>query len=316
MKQISLIKNMSELGAGTRGSSLGADALIMAAHKLGKDLFSRYDLHEIPNHNDLLFNDIGHIFAKYIDGIRQVIEEVGTTISGVLKSGKIPFVLSGDHSNAAATIFGIKSAFPDKRLGVIWVDAHGDLHSPYTTPSGNMHGMPLAISLGIDHKGNQINQPDEETVRKWNELKNLGGICPKIQAEDLVFFAVRDIEELEQKYIKDHEIRNFTVAELRYRGMQECLKETNGLLSGCDLIYVSFDVDSMDCNLISHGTGTPVERGLSMKEAEAILLHFASDPRLISFEMVEINPLLDEKGNFMAETSVRILDNIIRKITD
>ena len=131
-----------------------------------------------------------------------------------LTKKKFPVVLAADHASAGATIAGIKTAFPDKRLGVVWIDAHGDLHSPYTSPTGNVHGMPLAVTLNEDNLACKIREIEPKSISCWEELKNMGGIAPKISAEDLVFFGVRDTEEPEDVLIDKLEIRNFTVEEL------------------------------------------------------------------------------------------------------
>jgi len=313
MKKIILIKNMSELGAGTRGSSLGFQALEMASHKFGKHLFNQFESIEVPTFNEELYSIVDSPHAKRIDTIIKSSENAGALISEVIIKGELPLVISGDHSNAASTIYAIKKAYPKKRLGVIWVDAHGDLHSPYTSPSGNMHGMPLAISLGIDNLEHKSNEVDESTINKWNSLKSLGGMEPKIFAEDIVFFGVRDTESPEDYLMEKYGMKNFKVAEIRHRGIKACIDEAMALLTNCDLIYLSFDVDSMDCNLVSHGTGTPVENGFSPEESQNIMEYFIKDDRLVCLEVVELNPLLDEKCNLMAETTVRIIDNLIRK---
>lgn len=313
MKEVVLLKNMSELGAGTRGASLGFKAAELAALKMGKDTFNRYPIIEAKDYNKGLYDRIDTPFAKHIDAIHQSLKNAGELISDTIVSGKMPFIVSGDHSNAAATIYGIKRAFPQKRLGVIWIDAHGDLHSPFTSPSGNMHGMPLAISLGEDNVDKARNDVVERTKELWEELKNLGGIQPKIKAQDLVFFGVRDTESAEDYLMKKENIRNITVEEYRYKGAAEAIAEAEKILKDCDLIYISFDVDSMDCDIVSHGTGTPVEKGFTPDEVQEIMMHFIKEPRLVAFEMVEINPLLDEKKNLMAETSVRIFDRLVRK---
>ena len=204
------------------------------------------------------------------------------------------------------------SANPTKKIGVIWIDAHGDLHTPYTTPSGNMHGMPVAISLGVDNLKNQINDISDKEKKLWDELKALGGIQPKILPSDVVFFAVRDTEEPEDNLAEEHDIKNYKVEEIRYRGIDTCLKEAEDKLSQCDLIYISFDVDSMDCDLISNGTGTPVQKGLDEEEAYKILHHFLSLEKTTCIEFVEINPLLDNKGNKMAETAFQILKRLVQ----
>ena len=313
-KEIILIENMSELGAGTRGSSLGFSALELAALKFDIDVFNRYPVNTAPTNNNALYNKWVNPHAKYIGDIVKVSRNTSDFILLNMHEKSFPVIISGDHSNAVASISAISAAYPEKRLGVIWVDAHADLHSPYTSPSGNMHGMPLGALLGLDNLECKICDPLEETVKLWEELKNLQGISPKVRPEDVVFFSVRDTEKPENTLMSKHSIRNFEVDELRSKGLDHCLSEADHILSNCDLIYVSFDVDSMDCELVSKGTGTPVPHGLSPEEAESILKHFSSDKRLVCLEVVEINPLLDEKGNVMAETSVRILDNVIRVI--
>lgn len=303
---------MSELGAGTRGASLGFKAMEMASLKFGKRLFSEIEVREIESHNEYLYNKVDTPFAKHIEGIMLSSASAGVEIARVFNENKIPFVISGDHCNAASTIYGIKKHFPDKRLGVVWIDAHGDLHSPYTSPSGNMHGMPLAISLAEDNLESKRNDITDLSKKKWEELKDLGGIQPKINAEDIVFFGVRDTEAPEDHLIDKYGIRNFKVEEVRFKGVENCVKEGLSILKDCDILYISFDVDAMDCDMVSRGTGTPVEKGFSPEEAQEIIFGFINDPRMICFEMVEINPLLDNKANKMAETAVRILDNVVR----
>lgn len=312
MKEVVIISNMSELGAGTRGSSLGYKALEMASHKFGKNLFHQYPLVEIKTFNDHLYQPVKTPFAKQINGILESAVTAGNTISNILADGKFPFVISGDHSNAASTIYGIKKQYPEKRLGVVWIDAHADLHSPYTSPSGNMHGMPLAISLSEDNLERKRNSISEESKEKWNLLKNLGDISPKIHGSDIVYFGVRDTESAEDHLIQKHTIRNFKVEEVRHKGIEDCAAEALKLLKDCDVLYISFDVDALDCDMVSRGTGTPVEKGFSPLEAENIMKSFIKDKRLVCWEMVEINPLLDDKKNEMAETAVRIMDNVIR----
>ena len=313
MKEVVIIRNMSELGAGTRGASLGYKALEMASLKFGKDLFSKTPTLKVKTFNEELHVQVSHPFAKHIGGILKSAEEAGKVISESINNSQFPVVISGDHSNAASTIYAIRRSHPDKKLGIIWIDAHGDLHSPFTTPSGNMHGMPLAISLAEDNIEKKRNDVDSETEKKWNQLKGLGEISPKISPENIIFFGVRDTEGAEDYLIKELEIRNFKVEEIRHRSVDTCVSEAKEKIADCDLIYVSFDVDAMDCNLVSKGTGTPVANGLTPEESQQIIEHFINDERLVCLEMVEINPLLDDKGNKMAETTVRILDNVIRK---
>ncbi|HSN47927.1 MAG TPA: arginase, partial [Flavobacterium sp.] len=203
-----------------------------------------------------------------------------------------------------------KSVYPAQTLGVIWIDAHADLHSPYTSPSGNIHGMPLAAAIADDNLTCQINQLAPETQQYWEEMKNIGCKGAKIVPENIVYFGVRDTEEAEDKQIEKYKIKNYKVDEIRYRGLKTCVKEALDSLSNCDILYLSFDVDSMDCDLISYGTGTPVPRGFDQYEIIAIMDQVIETNKVICIEFVEINPLLDNKGNKMAETAFEVLEHI------
>jgi arginase len=223
-------------------------------------------------------------------------------------------VFSGDHSSALGTISGIKAAYPDETLGVIWVDAHADLHSPYTSPSGNIHGMPLAAALANDNLSCQVNQVVGETLFFWDQLKTIGTNEPKLQPEHLIYFGVRDTEEAEDMQMQNLGIKNYRVEEVRFRGLQQCIAEALHKLVDCDMIYISFDVDSLDCDLISQGTGTPVAKGFDQYEVMAILKGIIASKKVICFEVVEVNPLLDNKGNKMAETAFEIIEEVTEVI--
>jgi arginase len=307
--KIRLLEVPSELGAGTRGASLGIGAIKVAALNAKNNYFSKYTSTIIPNENELLFEDSPTQYANYIDGIVKVYNYVSHYVSEeVTHNKRFPIVLAGDHSTAGATITGIKKSNPNKRLGVIWVDAHADLHTPYTTPSGNMHGMPLAVCLGIDNIEHKRNNIPKEIEEHWHKLKHMGGVYPKIEANDLVFIALRDTEA-EEDFLTDRlGIRNFAVKEVREKGTQQTVKEVLAYLNNCDMIYISFDVDSMDCDLVSRGTGTPVPNGLSEEEATDIVCGLVADPKTCCLEVTEVNPTLDNKKNTMAETAFRVLD--------
>jgi arginase len=307
--KIRILEVPSELGAGTRGASLGIGAIKVAALNAKNKYFSKYTSTIIPNENELLFEDSPTQYANYIDGIVKVYNYVSHYVSEeVTHNKRFPIVLAGDHSTAGATITGIKISNPNKRLGVIWVDAHADLHTPYTTPSGNVHGMPLAVCLGIDNIEHQRNDIPKEIADHWHKLKHMGGVYPKIEANDLVFIALRDTEAEEDFLTERFGIRNFAVKEVREKGTKQTVKEVLEYLNNCDLIYISFDVDSMDCDLVSKGTGTPVPNGLSEEEATDIVCGLVADPKTCCLEVTEVNPTLDNKKNTMAETAFRVLD--------
>lgn len=304
-----MIVNSSELGAGTRGSSLGTQAMLVAAHNKGSGFFGDHEILRIEHENSRLNRPSEFQNARYIDGITEIYKKISSATEETLKAGQFPLVLAGDHSSAGGTISGIKKAYPDKRLGVIWIDAHADLHSPYTTPSGNMHGMPLAKAIAVDNLEFQINEPTEETVRMWNDLKEMGG-APNVKPEDIVFMAVRSTEPAEDHIIKQHNIKNYTVGQLRETRLDIVVNTVENRLEDCDIVYISFDVDSMDPYLVSHGTGTPVENGLTPEEAEILVRKFAVWSKCVALEFVEINPCLDEKLNRMAEVSFEILEKV------
>jgi arginase len=307
MKKAKLILLRSELGAGTRGASLGVDALKIAAIDLQSDFFKRHESIEVSDENWLLLEEIKFKHAKRIRGIIKIYERLSKVVEKVLrKSNQFPIILSGDHSSAGGTIAGLRSAFPDDKIGVIWIDAHADLHSPYTTPSGNMHGMPLATALGEDNEESASNKLDQKTIELWEKLKNSGGVSPKIDYRDLVYIGLRDTEEEEDFLIEKNNVKCISVKELRNKGVEESVNDVLEYLSHCDHLYVSFDVDSIDPS-ISVGTGTPVPNGLRIKEARELLTRFAGSEKLRCFEIVEINPTLDTE-NHMAETAFKILE--------
>ncbi len=309
MQEIKLVENTSELGAGTRGASLGIGALQVVARQRNEDFFGQYERFFVDERNEML--DFPTIFshAKRIDGLAEVFQNTVDILDFIYQENNFPLVLSGDHSCAAGTIAGIKKAHPNKRLGVIWIDAHADLHTPYTTPSGNVHGMPLAVALGSDNLESKVNDPKSEVVEMWEELKNVGHDSPKLLVEDLVFISVRDTEKPEDEFIARNQIKNYSVDEVREKGMNAVSDEIKERMTSCDIVYVSFDVDSMDSILVSKGTGTPVENGLTPEEADFFVCEFASWDKTCCVEMVEINPCLDNKINKMAEVAYDILSN-------
>lgn len=309
MKNIKLIEVPSEIGAGTRGASLGVEAVKVAALDFMSNFFIHFPSEKVPTENHLLYEPIESPYAKRIKGLLTMYERVGKAVSETIKNNFFPVVLSGDHSIAGATISGIKMAKPKSKLGVIWIDAHADLHTPYTTPSGNLHGMPMAIALGQDNPDCAIHEPDQRTIDQWNKLKNFGKICPKIQPENVVFISLRDFEK-EEKYLLDQlDIKKITTKEIRSKGAENIVRSVLRYLSDCTDIYLSFDVDSLDSS-ISKGTGTPVGNGLREREAEDLVSKFMQNRKICCFEITEVNPTLD-KENLMAEIAFNILQRSV-----
>lgn len=309
-RKIEIIVNNSELAAGTRGASLGPAAIMTAARKANNPFFGLYPLHPLPDYNGFLDHPSHTEFAKNLEGFQRVFESVAEKTREILEKGSFPFILAGDHGSAAGTIAGIKAAYPDKRLGVVWIDAHGDLHSPYTTPSGNIHGMPLSLALGNDNLKYQRNTPSEHTATIWNELKFKYTHAAKLNPSDLVFIAVRDTEHEENQLIAENNITNHPVEAVRKEGPEAIVQQVLDQLAPCNLIYVSFDVDSMDPEITSFGTGTPVGNGIFPEEAQEILTLLARNPKTVCMEFVEVNPCLDNKVNVMAETAFALLEKV------
>ena len=306
MKKIKLIEVRSEIGAGTRGAGLGVDAIKIAALDFGSSFFKRHESVEVPNENKLLLEPVENEHAKRIKGVYSFSEKLAKQVSEFCKEeGTFPIVLAGDHASAIGVATGIKMAFPHKRLGIVWIDAHADMHSPYTTPSGNMHGMPIAALLGEDNKDMQVNKPDDETIQYWEKIKNLGDIYPKVRYEDIVMVSVRDYERQEEFLLKKHNVKNISVTEIRNRGAERIAALILTSLESCDVIYISFDVDSMDPEL-SRGTGTPVPGGLTEKEAGSLIYYLLRSKKVCCLEVVEVNPTLD-KENQMAENAIEVL---------
>ena len=166
--EIKIIKNRSDIGAGTRGSDMGIDAIEIAAINQNNDFFHRHSFVDVKTHNESIYHKNTNNFAKRIEHVKEQCQRVSDAVKETITSGNFPIVLSGDHSSALGTISGIKASNPDKTIGVIWIDAHADLHSPYTSPSGNIHGMPLAAAMNLDNIVAKINEPGEITAQQWD----------------------------------------------------------------------------------------------------------------------------------------------------
>jgi arginase len=311
-KNIRLIEVPSEVGAGTRGASLGVEAVKIAALDFRSKFFKTYKSIVIAHDNQALHNTPGSRYAKHIGSVLKIYERLAAGVRDTLRDSRFPIIISGDHSSAGGTIAGIKMAYPEARLGVIWIDAHADLHSPYTTPSGNMHGMPLSTALNEDNMEEKVNDLDYNTIELWETLKSVGDISPKIEYRDLVYVTLRDFEDQEAALLKKNKVKVITTNELRKTGVTKLSREVLKYLSACDKIYISFDVDSMDPS-ISRGTGTPVKGGINEREAADLILELIQNERTCCLEFTEINPTLDSE-NVMAETVFEIMQKVARQL--
>ncbi|MCO4819930.1 MAG: arginase [Bacteroidetes bacterium] len=310
-RDVVIVENPSEVGAGARGAGTGPFAVRLQDNETGNKVYGKFPHLTVDTFNGALCNPITTPNAKYINEIVEQNNRLIGRIQPLLDAGKFPFILSGDHSNALGTIAAIKDHNPSKRLGVIWIDAHADLHTPYTTPSGNVHGMPLGASLGEGYESNAINEPNVEVVNSWHALTHMGKnqIHPKVDPKDLALIAIRDLEDAEWNDIDDNNIFNYVPARLLNKTMEQVAAETLEYLEDCDLIYISFDVDSMDPS-VSVGTGTSVPNGLTLENAKSLLEQLYKSPKITALEITEINPLIDQ-NNKMAKAALDIMHHLL-----
>ena len=314
MKELKIIEVKSEIGAGTRGASLGVEAIKIASLDLNSDFFKQYESVEVENVNELLFDGAKHSYAKFIDGVMIMEERVCLEVYETIWEENFPLIIAGDHCTAYGTIAGIKKADPKLRLGVIWIDAHADIHTPFTTPSGNMHGMALSMACGIDNLECKVNDPRGETLEYWEQIKNVGIPGPKVYPEDIVYVGVRDLEKPENYLINKYNINFIETEDIKKLGSAKIAEKALQMLDHCDLIYVSFDVDTLDSR-ISTGTGTPVPNGLTVEEAKILNAELAKNPKVCAWEIVEVNPTLDTE-NRMAESAFEILEATAKSIAN
>lgn len=298
----------SDIGAGYRGTKKGVE-------KLAKHCQTTHNAQVVSIVNNAkvppLYDFHRRISAKYIDFLTPFFKDSLTPIltrelTACQKNGKLPIIISGDHSNAMGNVASFINANADKKIGVVWIDAHADLHSVYTTPSGNMHGMPVATVIGEDNLDCQIGQADPETIAQWNDLKNL---AKNLAPTDIHFLGVRDTEQPEEYLIEKYGIFCHSTAEHRQLGFDKILDDLIQKLEKYDTIYVSFDIDSLDKSLVP-ATGTPVDNGYTVSEMSLIFNKILSLPNVGLFEITEFNPTLDNaKPTY--DNVVQLLDKAI-----
>lgn len=287
-KDITIIGVPLDLGAGRRGVDMGPSAIRYANVKERLER-SGYDVKDLGNLNAPTseISKVENKKARYLDEVRAVNEQLASSVSKIVEEGRFPLVLGGDHSIAIGTIAGI--ANHNKNFGVIWFDAHGDLNTPETSPSGNIHGMPLAASLGYGH-------PD---------LINIMGFSPKIKPQNVVIIGARDLDKGERELIRKLGIKVYTMHEIDRMGMANVMEETIGYLRHTDGIHLSLDLDGLDPN-DAPGVGTPVTGGITYREGHLAMEMLADTNLLISAEFVEVNPILDHR-NQTAQVAVGLM---------
>lgn len=285
-KDITIVGVPMDLGADRRGVDMGPSAIRYASLKeklseLGCNVKDAGNL-AVPTPESY---KVGSSKLKYLREITQVSEELAVTLDHEIQKGRFPLVLGGDHSIAIGTIAGVAKHY--KRLGVIWFDAHGDLNTADTSPSGNIHGMPLAASLGIGH----------------SDLVNISGFSPKVHPENVVVIGARDLDEGERTLIRQQGIQVFTMHDIDRLGMGAVMEETLRIVTdGTDGVHLSLDLDGLDPH-DAPGVGTPVVGGITYREGHLAMEMLAASHRLTSAEFVEVNPILDH-GNRTAQAAV------------
>lgn len=306
MSKPKLLICSSGLGAGKKGAELGPFALRIAFENRNSQFFRNKELSVLENDHSA-YSHSSKFKADYLNKIVEFNEQICSEVNASYRFNDKLIVMSGDHSNAVGSLSGLRKAHPDAKIGVIWIDAHADFHSPYSTPSFNIHGMPLAALCGLNNQKIGDADPVVEQIDFWNSLKAVGGedISPKLSPQDIVFIGIRDLEQPEWDVIQQNHINYFAPEHIQNLGIEKVAEETLKLLAEKDVLYITFDVDSMDPS-ISKGTGTPVEHGISEEQAAYLLKKFYHDSRCKMLEITEINPLLDIE-NRMAQAVVTVL---------
>lgn len=280
-------------GASMAGVDMGPAALRVAKLKqrIGKLGYSVRDLGDMRIDRPEVIPD-EHDKLKYIDQISAACEALSTQVEEILSAGELPLVLGGDHSIAMGSIAGVASYFhrSEQAIGLIWFDAHADMNTPETTPSGNIHGMPLAALLGYGAP----------------QLTHIAGFAPKIDPRFCAHVGARDIDSGERELIRKLGMRFFTMREIDERGMKACMDDAIKIASGAPAGYaVTFDVDVLDPG-DAPGSGTLVRGGLTYREAHLGMEMIAEAGGMRSLEVVEINTALDV-NNKTAELGVELI---------
>jgi arginase len=288
-----------DLGSGRRGVDMGPSALRIAG--LSERL---QDLgHKIVDGGNLDIKimeeiDAGDPKARYLKEIVRASAALARRTERIMSRGHFPLVLGGDHSIAIGTLSGI-TAFARKkrkRVGLLWIDAHGDINTPSTTPSGNIHGMSLAALLGLGPR----------------ELSSLDGHPGKILPSNTALVGVRSLDEGERKHLRKTGVHVYTMSDIDRQGIHRIMKKVLAQVTrGTSYLHLSLDLDAIDPT-VAPGVGTPVKGGLDYREAHLIMESVAESGKMTSLELVEVNPILDE-NNTSAEFAVELVQSAFGK---
>jgi arginase len=282
-----------DLGASRRGTDMGPSALRIAGlapglDSLGYDVLDQVQI-PVPDRETSSQQDST---ARFKQEILTVCTELAQEVEQAMQRGEQPLVLGGDHSIAMGSVAGVAAAVAQRkqRIGLIWFDAHGDMNVPGRSPSGNVHGMPLAHLLG---EGD-------------SDLCGIRGFGPKVRPENVALVGIRDIDDAERFAIRESGIHTFTMRDVDERGMREVAEEILEVVTrDTEGFHLSFDVDGCDPALIP-GSGTLVPGGVNFREAHLLLEMCADSQKMLSMDVVELNPVIDE-GNVSAERTVELI---------
>ena len=285
--QIGIIGVPMDLGAGRRGVDMGPSAIRVARlnHRLEGLGYEVKDFGNIVVDQPEAMR-VGREQARYLAPIAGTCRRLARKVGAVVRQGLFPLVLGGDHSIAVGTIAAMSQVSRERgeKLGVIWIDAHADMNVPATSPSGNIHGMPLAAAIG----------------RGSRQLTHLLGHAPLVEAVHVALVGVRDIDQLERQHVRGSGVTAFTMRDIDERGMRAVMKAAIGVAgNGTAGIHVSLDMDSVDPDF-APGVGTPVRGGLTYREAHLAMEMLCDAGAVVSMEAVEVNPVLDEANRTAA----------------
>jgi arginase len=291
--KVSIIGAPVDLGQGRRGVDMGPSALRVAnlnARVAGLG-YAVEDLGNVPVEQAESAPE-GNARAKYLEQIVATCGRLAGLVGQTLSRGNVPLVLGGDHSVAAGTVSGVAQHFREKgeRIGLIWLDAHADMNTPDSTPSGNVHGMPLACVLGMGPP----------------ELAELLGFKPKVLARNTALVGLRDVDLTERPQVRDSGVRAFTMRDIDERGMRSIMDEAIRAASDDTAgFHLSVDMDVVDPK-DAPGVGTPVRGGMTYREAHLAMEMICDSRRMVSLEVVEVNPVIDEV-NRTADLAVELI---------
>ncbi|MRX72153.1 arginase [Bacillus lacus] len=292
-KKISIIGVPMDFGQTRRGVDMGPSAIryANAVERLESLHYEVEDLGDIDVGKRASVEEDASEKLKNLKAAAAGNEKLALKVDETVKEGAFPLILGGDHSIAIGTLAGVAKHY--ENLGVIWYDAHGDLNTGETSPSGNIHGMPLAVSLGLGH----------------STLTNIMGYSPKVKPENIVIIGARCLDEGEKDLIKKLGIKVFTMHEIDRLGMTKVIEETIQYFEGrADGVHLSLDLDGLD-PIDAPGVGTPVIGGISYRESHLAMEMLAEAELITSAEFVEVNPILDER-NKTAIVAVELMGSL------